>query len=725
MSAYGSSWRWYLQRARSMTPTEFAYRIAARARAELRRPRAGSWPALETIVAPGLVPAGTELPTARYLAAHRAQMLTSPKHVGGDPVAIFATEHPTAADAIMADARRILSGHIRLFGREVEVGTIPDWHRDPFGGQSWPRRYWTHVGWRGRSRAVWELNRHQHLPVLALASRLTGDPTYAQVGYAHLSNWLQENPYLVGINWTNALEMALRLISWSWLLELANNSSAPTPELFGRILSAVHGQATFISENRSRHSSANNHSIGEAAGLLTVGVVFPSLRDASTWRSLGASILSEEIAKQIHRDGGGAEQTFHYLAFICDLALQSIVLLERAKVPYDPEIDERLAAAGRFLGSVADRGGHTPAVGDSDEAHVLPFDGMSAVQAATSRLAAKYREASAARTATSTDIDFGTLCLVGRGAYATLQQLRASTRTHSGRVMFRDSGYSVLTNGEGSDEQTLLFDHGPLGYLAQAAHGHADALSVWYSQGGTPMLVDAGTFTYHESRIWRDYFRGTSAHNSVTVDRRSQSIPVGPTSWGRKAHIVRVHSGCTSGMEWVSAVHDGYAHGPRPVLHRRTVLGPTSATKTFAIVDELLGTGLHHVELSWHIPPDASCCVDHDHARISVGRQTMTLQVQAPPELRLEAISGSEGPVPQGWHSTHFGERVAAGVVRAVGHAKLPCVLLTLFNAGCTLSDVGHLQYDTRGKLSVVHIVMTSCGQRVAIELIDGWPTCS
>src|SRR5207249_554757 len=72
---------------------------------------------------------------------------------------------------------------------------------------------------------------------------------------------------------------------------------------------------------------------------------------------------------------------------------------------------------------------------------------------------------------------------------------------------FPAGGYTVMRSGEGAAEQLLLLDHGPLGYLSIAAHGHADCLSLALHFGGQPVLVDPGTYVYHEQPEWRNYFR--------------------------------------------------------------------------------------------------------------------------------------------------------------------------------------------------------------------------
>jgi len=64
-----------------------------------------------------------------------------------------------------------------------------------------------------------------------------------------------------------------------------------------------------------------------------------------------------------------------------------------------------------------------------------------------------------------------------------------------------------------------VFDVGAHGYM-NAGHAHADALSLTLSLANRPLLVDPGTSTYTMEPRLRDRMRGTSNHNTVTVDGR-------------------------------------------------------------------------------------------------------------------------------------------------------------------------------------------------------------
>ena len=85
------------------------------------------------------------------------------------------------------------------------------------------------------------------------------------------------------------------------------------------------------------------------------------------------------------------------------------------------------------------------------------------------------------------------------------------------------------------DELRIVADAGPLGYLSIAAHGHADALAFTLSAHGQELLIDPGTYAYHTEREWRDWFRGTAAHNTVTLDDENQSVIGGNFMWLQRA----------------------------------------------------------------------------------------------------------------------------------------------------------------------------------------------
>src|SRR5207247_10909932 len=84
-------------------------------------------------------------------------------------------------------------------------------------------------------------------------------------------------------------------------------------------------------------------------------------------------------------------------------------------------------------------------------------------------------------------------------------------------------------------------------------------------------LMGPGPDAYHTQERWRQYFRGTAAHNTLRIDGRDQSQQGGNFLWLRKAR-----AGCglwlsSSEKDSFEGWHDGYTRLEDPVKHRRLI----------------------------------------------------------------------------------------------------------------------------------------------------------
>src|ERR1039457_1886053 len=93
-------------------------------------------------------------------------------------VAASLRETPYAAEVELV-AGQILRHHFPIFGITVETGSAIDWRRDYLHGVSTGTPYFRRSPYldfsrAGDHKAIWERNRHQHLPLLAQEFLLSG-----------------------------------------------------------------------------------------------------------------------------------------------------------------------------------------------------------------------------------------------------------------------------------------------------------------------------------------------------------------------------------------------------------------------------------------------------------------------------------------------------------------------------------------------------------------------
>jgi heparinase II/III-like protein len=166
---------------------------------------------------------------------------------------------------------------------------------------------------------------------------------------------------------------------------------------------------------------------------------------------------------------------------------------------------------------------------------------------------------------------------------------------------FRDGGYFVMRDGWADNSNYLLFDCGPHGAL-NCGHAHADALSIQVAANGRTVLVDPGTYTYTGSKELRDWFRSAQAHNTVTVDGESPSVPDGAFTWKTTADCHLIGWGTTDDYSVVS----GEQSGPHARIRRDIFF---LKRKYWSIRDTNNSATEHTVDIHFHFNSDTNPCL--------------------------------------------------------------------------------------------------------------------
>lgn len=483
-----------------------------------------------------------------------------------------------------------------------------NWHRDPETGKRSPLTFGKKLNYRdsnlvGNAKVLWELGRHQHLVPLALVYAATKEKGYASLLASQINGWVAQNPFDKGIHWCSSLEVALRLISWSFVHSFLSLSE---PEgLFalvkerGQLEEIIYQHAYFIRNYLSRYSSANNHLIGELVGLWVGCNVFDLGQTGRAWRHQAKEELEQEAIKQIWDDGVDKEQAVYYHLWVLEYLFLAWLVGERVNNQFSKKFYQRILAMISFLEAIRPDGGMIPQLGDSDDGYVVRFepgfpadpytDVVFSIRAVLNGVSENVLKASQKA--------FWYYHLGDQKAIQPAQSVDPKYSIDTCQI-FHQGGYAILAG----DDAHLVFDAGPLGYLAIAAHGHSDALSFCLALGNRWWLIDPGTYCYHTEPEWRAYFRGTSAHNTIVVDQRDQSVAGGSFLWMKHAQSsLKETQELKDGIWLITGSHDGYVD--LGVRHDRT-LKFNGKNKTLVIQDRLYGKGEHDVRILFHFAPE-------------------------------------------------------------------------------------------------------------------------
>jgi len=575
-----------------------------------------------------------------------------------DPVRFDAIAAECAADW-REQVARALAGNWRFLGQDWDGVQPPAlWHHDPATGTAWERDAYCydisyrHRADRGDIKHLWEVNRLQILPVAAALWRSDNDEQARDLCLTLMDSWIAANPPWRGVNWNSGIELSLRIVNLSAALGLLGADAVPAP-LAARVLDTLQAHVQWVHRYPSRFSSSNNHLIAELASLHIAARTLPGLHNGADLGRQCWDELMDQVLTQIHPDGVGAEQSPTYTCFTLEWVLLSLSVGAQSGDEVPDAVTARLIAAARHLRWMMDKNGNVPRIGDDDEGRVIlsgPAREADYVGLILGSLSAMLNTPEHAPPVTRPHL---------RQLWTGQATPAPTSAAPQGAEFFDAGGYTVFRHMIQGRESILAMDHGPLGYLSIAAHGHADALAVWWHLDGQPVLVDAGTYLYHSGGAMRDAFRGTPAHNTLSLDDADQSTISGAFNWSHKARTSRIAMSETVGGLCSVAHHDGYRRR-FGVEHQRKIA--LNVPNGYTIRDRLTGTLRKReatARLRYMLHPDLMARIDDNAVFIAdatgrdIARLTMAAITQdalSPPETPHRPVLGEQD------YSPDFGE---------------------------------------------------------------------
>jgi len=569
-------------------------------------------------------------------------------------------------------ANQILGHRFPLLATTVETGGEMDWRKDYHHGHTSPLSYFRLIPYLdfsrvGDYRLIWELNRHQHLVLLAQAFRLTGRSEFVGAIQRQLEHWTAANPFLLGINWTSSLEAAFRALSWIWTYHLAGHELQPPARRL--LLAGLHAHGCYLERNLSFYHASNTHLLGEALALEALGRLFPALPRAARWLQIGRPIVDRQMASQVRDDGSHFEQASFYHVYALDMFLFHRVLGGGAQ----PAFREKLERMADFLAALMGPQRRLPLLGDDDGGRLFhPYGRQDEFGRATLTTCGLLLD--------RPDWIGEPVAAAEQAAWwlgpRALDAAPGPQQPAGASRWFPQAGIAVLT----APGLHVVVDAGAFG-VGTGGHSHSDTLSLVVRLGREEILVDSGTYTYNRSIRERNWFRGSAAHNTVRVDERDQATCVNPFRW-TDTPVVRLLRKRTAPDHDLVEAECRYGD----IVHRRAIVLLKPAL--LIVRDEVSGPpGEHLLEQFWHpgepVRPAGPGC-------FGIGNRSLLV---TPASEQVEASEGGE----HGWRSPGLGARNPAPVIRVVRRSTLPACFWTVLDcapetrdSSLRLMDPGH-----------------------------------
>jgi hypothetical protein len=386
---------------------------------------------------------------------------------------------------------------------------------------------------------------------------------------------------------------------------------------------------------------------------------------------------------QVRSDGTHFEQSTYYHLYALDM-----FLFRRILGDVSAEFDRKLCGMGNYLAAIAGPECSLPLIGDEDGGRFFyPYGCRRGFAHATLATLSLLFPGSVSQQPGSACDEQAIWWIADREVQPVQNGEPYCSR------LFADAGVAVMQ----SPDLRLIVDAGPFGG-GSAGHSHSDTLSIIATCGGEEILIDPGTYTYIAAAHWRNWFRGSAAHNSVRVDAADQALPDGPFRWAQPPRVEISDWQSTPDHDYLDA---SCRYEYREVTHRRRVLLLREPQLVF-IFDEISGeAGQHLLEQSWHPGTRA----------LQLGPGVFQLGARArlifPAETVAELSSGGE----HGWRSSAYGTKSESPVIRVWRTAAVPARFWSVLDvSGANVptlvsNDDGSCTYDAGATHQKIHFL--------------------
>jgi Heparinase II/III-like protein/Heparinase II/III N-terminus len=418
---------------------------------------------------------------------------------------------------ILEDAEKIIKGQLDYLDIYMAPNNI-EWKRDYKTGYLWKDVSYQRLNVYNKPldvdvKTVWDLNRMHHLVRLAQAWVITGEEKYIKRILCDVKTWIDDNPVGYGVNWANAMEVAIRASNIAVAYYLIKESLIITDDFKNKIYFLMESHGKYIFNNLEWFPGKNgNHYLADLCGLIYISVLFPNIKNSRKWFSFAIKELEKEIILQVLPDGANFEASISYHKLVLEMLMFTYALLISNNYFVPRVIEDKIKAMVKFTEGYIKGDGNAPQIGDNDSGHFLMLFPRSSLDH-------------------SYLIDIASIlfddCLpFGKGnRYKEVfwinpkKDIFFEVKRNEKSVAFKETGIYVM---KGKNIYCAI-SCGSVGQRGNGGHSHNDKLSIELSIDDKDFIVDPGTYVYTSNIDWRNYFRSTAVHNTLTINNSEQN----------------------------------------------------------------------------------------------------------------------------------------------------------------------------------------------------------
>ena len=581
-------------------------------------------------------------------------------------------DYPDRTKELVQSADKICKHMFDLLGSgEVSLGDSINWHVDFKTGYQWDqKKFYKDIEipyGKGDIKVPWELSRFQHLILLGQAYQLTRDEEYAIEFRDQVSEWVENNPPKLGVNWACTMDVAIRTGNWLVAWEFFKKSTSIDDNFIEQFLKSILSHGRFIRNNLEYSEElTTNHYLSDIAGLFFIGAMISEFKESEEWLVFSQKELETEIVKQVYHDGCDFEASTCYHRLALELFFYPALLGKRSGIEFSEEYSSCLRKMFEALPYLLKPNGRIPQIGDNDSGRFLKFEppGSEVLDMRyLLAIGAVFFNEPHLKVFDSDDIK-ATVCLIySRDGLEKFNNMKKKEINETRSNAFPDSGWFVMRN----KDDHILISCGQNGQNNNGGHGHNDKLSFELCLADEDIIIDPGTYVYTSVPEMRNLFRSTGYHNTIEVEGAEQNrFYYGflfAMNNDAKAEVLKWKITETEG--YFKGRHFGYSRLDRRLIHEREFRFIWHERKIF-VTDVLSGNGSILFKLNLHLSPQVSSEIIDNRIIVStISGQKVLILFQEGEQLEVEDY----------WYSREYGVKEKAKNIFLKKMINLPFVI--------------------------------------------------
>lgn len=473
----------------------------------------------------------------------------------------------------------------------------------------------------------WQLHRHKWFASMGRVYHVTKDEKYAKEWMFQYMDWIEKNPlvkmkkseYELEANrdkkalvenarfaW-RPLEVSHRLQDQPGQFMFFVSSPNFTSEFLTEFLVNYHRHAVHILNN---YSDRGNHLLFEAQRMLYAGAFFPEFKEAMGWRKSGIDVLNREVEKQVYDDGCQYELDPHYHLASINIFYKGIQVAEvngfKNEFPakYLETVEKMIEVYMNYCFPDYTNPCFSDAKLTKKDEVIKDYKKWAKVFPENKQIQWFASEGKKGE----------------QPAYLS--------------KAFKTSGFFIFRDSWKENANMMVVKAGPKAFWhCQPDNG---TFELWFN--GKNLFPDSGSYVYagnDEVMKWRNWFRSTRVHNTLTLDNKDLETTQSELKlWNGEGNV-----------QTLVTENPSY----QDLKHRRSVFYVDQ--KFYVIVDEAVGAAKGNVDVHYHL------C----EGKVNLDKKNNALQTAfdgVNVKLQCFGPKGTSMNEEEGWRSTAYRHKV-------------------------------------------------------------------